>query len=97
MARSNEFRDNAIKSMSGATGRQRVQEKCFERFMLAQPDPGTLHRFQEIVRPMFRLIHSLNLKNANLRATRDFLLPKLISGEIPVGAPEQEPEEVMVA
>ena len=35
---------------------------------------------------MFRLIHSLNLKNANLRTTRAFLLPPLISGEIPVEA-----------
>ena len=31
MARSNEFRDNAIKSMTGATGRQRVQTACFDK------------------------------------------------------------------
>jgi type I restriction enzyme, S subunit len=29
MARSNEFRDNAIKSMTGATGRQRVVDSCY--------------------------------------------------------------------
>ncbi|MDP2895182.1 MAG: restriction endonuclease subunit S [bacterium] len=34
--------------------------------------------------PVFTLEIALKLKNANLRATRDLLLPKLISGEIPV-------------
>jgi type I restriction enzyme S subunit len=84
MARSNEFRDNAIKSMSGATGRQRVQEKCFDKFLIAQPDENTLLEFQTLVKPMFQLVHSLAEKNKNLRRTRDMLLPKLISGEIQV-------------
>jgi type I restriction enzyme S subunit len=84
MARSNEFRDNAIKSMSGATGRQRVQEECFHKFFIAQPDGTTLTKFSEVVRRMFQLTHSLSLKNQNLRRTRDLLLPKLISGEIQV-------------
>ena len=93
MARSSEFRGNAIKSMSGATGRQRVQGACFGRFFIAQPDAGTLNRFQNLAAPMFRLIHSLNLKNTNLRTTRDFLLPKLISGEIPVEAASELVEQ----
>src|SRR5712692_9945468 len=38
LARSHAFRDNAIKSMSGASGRQRVKESCFEQFLIAQPD-----------------------------------------------------------
>jgi type I restriction enzyme S subunit len=86
MARSSEFRDNAIKSMSGATGRQRVQEACFGRFFVAQPDKITLEQFRAIASPMFRLVHSLSLKNNNLHTTRDLLLPKLISGKISVEA-----------
>jgi type I restriction enzyme S subunit len=35
---------------------------------------------------MFRLVHSLSLKNNNLHTTRDLLLPKLISGKISVEA-----------
>jgi type I restriction enzyme, S subunit len=95
MARSSEFRDNAIKSMSGATGRQRVQEACFNRFWIAQPDGETLGRFQSVVGPMFRLIHALSSKNQNLRTTRDFLLPKLISGEIPVEAADEAAAELV--
>ncbi len=92
MARSEEFRDNAIKSMSGATGRQRVQEQCFDRFLIAHPPSDLLQAFQSAVTPMFRLIYALSLKNGNLRPTRDLLLPKLISGE--VGVKEVEAEAV---
>jgi type I restriction enzyme, S subunit len=82
MARSEEFRDNAIKSMSGATGRQRVQEACFDKFFIVQPPLDLLRAFQEAVMPMFRLVYALSLKNGNLRQTRDLLLPKLISGDV---------------
>ncbi len=33
LARSNVFRDDAIKSMSGATGRQRVRNECFKHIL----------------------------------------------------------------
>ena len=44
LARSDAFRDNAIKSMTGASGRQRVQEACFDKFLFAHPDQKTLER-----------------------------------------------------
>lgn len=86
LARSQEFRDNAIKSMSGATGRQRVQESCFDRFLFAHPPSDYLAAFSKQAAPLFRCIHVLTQKNANLRNTRDLLLPKLISGEVDVEA-----------
>ncbi len=85
LARSNSFRDNAIKSMTGATGRQRVQNSCFDNYFLAQPSEDVLEKFTEVVRPMFRLIDVLHRKNLNLRQQRDQLLPKLISGKVNVG------------
>jgi type I restriction enzyme S subunit len=81
LARSEEFRGNAIKSMSGASGRQRVQEKCFDGFFIAQPPRDLLDRLSAIVSPSFRLIHRLHLKIENLRRTRDLLLPRLLSGQ----------------
>ena len=33
---------------------------------------------------MYLNMHNLRLRNANLRKTRDLLLPKLISGEVDV-------------
>jgi type I restriction enzyme S subunit len=84
LARSPEFRGNAIKSMSGATGRQRVQPACFDKFLFVHPDKKTIAVFAEQVSPIFHGIQLLARKNANLRATRDLLLPKLISGELDV-------------
>jgi type I restriction enzyme, S subunit len=90
MARSEQFRENAIKSMSGATGRQRVQERCFDKFLIAHPPVDLLQAFQNTVMPMFRLTYALSLKNGNLRRTRDLLLPKLISGQIDIEQSEAE-------
>jgi type I restriction enzyme S subunit len=82
LARSDEFRNAAIKSMSGATGRQRVQEKCFDAFSIAQSPRELLDRFSEIVAPSFRLIYGLHHQTENLRRTRDLLLPRLLSGQV---------------
>lgn len=50
-------------------------------------------KFENLVAPMFALRKVLRIKNANLRATRDVLLPKLISGELDVSS-VPEPEDV---
>ncbi|MEX2580578.1 MAG: hypothetical protein WD342_16080 [Verrucomicrobiales bacterium] len=81
MARSDPFRENAIKSMSGATGRQRVRDECFEQFFLARPPDDLLAKFRAITEPQFQLIYALNQRNQNLRQTRDLLLPKLLLGK----------------
>lgn len=84
MARSDEFRGVAIKSMSGASGRQRVQEQCFADFQISQPPQALLEQFSAIVAPSFRLIYRLHQQVQNLRRTRDLLLPRLLSGQINV-------------
>lgn len=91
LARSEEFRAHAIKSMSGATGRQRVQEACFDRFLFAQPSTDLLARFEETTRPSFSLAHTLHRRANNLRHTRDLLLPRLLSGQLSVSAAEDAP------
>ena len=47
-------------------------------------DEKTAAELELRLSPLFRLLEVLTLKNTNLRTTRDFLLPKLISGEVPV-------------
>ncbi len=86
LARSDEFRGVAIKSMSGATGRQRVQERCFDDFQIAQPPRLLLDQFSATVAPSFRLIYNLSQQIQTLRRTRDLLLPRLLSGQIDVEA-----------
>lgn len=48
------------------------------------PDFGTLQAFEEFIEPALGQVKNLSEKNANLRQTRDLLLPKLISGEVDV-------------
>ena len=51
---------------------------------LLLPDTKTANIFEKYVRSIVQLIWKLEVKNQNLRQTRDLLLPKLISGEINV-------------
>ncbi len=84
LARTYHFRENAIKSMVGSSGRQRVQESCFEKFQVLVPPQSVLNIFTDNIRPIFNQIHNLHLQTQALRAARDLLLPRLMSGEIEV-------------
>lgn len=49
-----------------------------------KPEDQLLKQFTDQCQPLYSLIRKLNRKNMNLRAQRDLLLPKLVSGEIDV-------------
>jgi len=51
-----------------------------------RPTFDVLARFDEVAGPTVGLKRRLEMKNTNLRTTRDLLLPKLISGELDVSA-----------
>ena len=84
LARTYDFRENAIKSMVGSSGRQRVQEGCFDKFLVLAPPSTLLSLFTDSVRPVFQQIKVLHAQDRKLRAARDLLLPRLMSGEIAV-------------
>lgn len=84
LARTYSFRENAIKSMVGSSGRQRVQESCFEKHQIVVPPAGILSQFSEAAAPMFHQIKNLHTQNQKLRHARDLLLPRLMSGEVAV-------------
>lgn len=61
-------------------------------------DEGLAESFGKLVEPMYHQMLALYRKNANLRAQRDLLLPKLVSGEIDVSdIPMPEDKEVEAA
>ena len=51
---------------------------------LLTPPESVIGKFEEIVNLIFAELANLTAKNANLRQTRNLLLPKLISGEIDI-------------
>ena len=55
-----------------------------EKELLPVPPIVIQDKFQKKVQPLIDLTQNLGARNANLRQTRDPLLPKLISGEIDV-------------
>jgi type I restriction enzyme S subunit len=83
-ARTQAFRDTAIKSMTGASGRQRVKKDTLKQYPLAVPPSDVVAAFCKFAAPMFNLVENLRRMNVNLGATRGLLLPRLISGELDV-------------
>lgn len=95
IARDEDFRQNAIKSMTGASGRQRVQTECFDDYLLAVPPQEVLDHFQEHVGPMFDLVFNLAERNQCLKQIRDVLIPRLFSRRLDVSGLEIDWEAYM--
>ncbi len=63
---------------------------------LLTPTESVIGKFEEIANPIFAELANLTLKNANLRQTRDLLLPKLISGEVDVSKLDIDTDGIQV-
>jgi len=71
-------------SMGGGTIFKSVTKNDMNEIKVIFPLFSLISKFEVTVQPIFQSLEILNLKNQNLRKTRDLLLPKLISGEIDV-------------
>ncbi len=58
------------------------------------PSEKIIKGYNEIATNLINQIDNLSQKNKNLRKTRDLLLPKLMSGEVPVSAEAEPGKEV---
>src|SRR6266487_2480099 len=70
---------------SGATFKE-INRATFKQLQIAIPPENIGKLFDEFVHPIYKHVENLIQRNANLRRTRDILLPKLISGEIDVSS-----------
>lgn len=95
VARNQEFRDHAIRAMSGTSGRQRVDAGCFNNYIIIVPPAKTADKFGDIVRPWFNQMKANDEQSLTLASIRDALLPKLLSGEIRVKDAERFVEEAV--
>lgn len=84
LARRGDFRQHAIRSMAGASGRQRVNNACFRTFFLALAPHAIEDQFAEVVEPMFTACETHAKEAARLASIRDLVLPRLIAGQIDV-------------
>ena len=81
---SDDFSDYMCSHVTGSTGsRQRTIPNDTLHYLVWLPDEDTLERFIKTVQPMYSLIKKNSVESNKLKALRDELAPKLISGEIP--------------
>ncbi len=84
IARDHTFREFAIKSMVGTSGRQRVQTDLLYSFELPKVSESKMRGFDSLVQPLFEKIKNNFEEIKTLTTIRDSLLPKLMSGKIEV-------------
>jgi type I restriction enzyme S subunit len=82
LARSEEFREFAVQSMTGSSGRQRVPAESLDHFRLAVAPAPVAEEFGRRLKPLFRRSSAAIAESRTLAAMRDALLPKLVSGEL---------------
>ena len=82
LARNATFREHAIQSMTGTSGRQRVQVDALAPYLLPYPPAETWNEFSALVNPAFAQIESNRMESLALAAQRDALLPRLVSGHV---------------
>ena len=82
LARTDDFRNSAINSMTGSDGRQRAQVDKLQALPHLEPPREIIDTFEKNIAPLFLQIRRKNEMNWHLREARDLLLPKLMSGEI---------------
>jgi type I restriction enzyme S subunit len=68
---------------TGSTFKE-ITKGVFKTIQLVVPTPDVVSQFEKTMQPLALQMLNLQRKNANLRCTRDLLLPKLISGELDV-------------
>ena len=75
-----------IKEFANGTNVLHLKPDLVTQQKVLMPPTELQSRFVEIVDPMYRQIDAINLAVAQLSATRDSLLPRLISGKLSVDA-----------
>lgn len=83
-ARSDHLRQHAIKSMSGATGRQRVAADAFDSLELVEPPPVIAADFELRAGPLLDEAFERARQSRALARTRDLLLPRLVTGRLDI-------------
>lgn len=96
LARQEAFRQHCISNMVGSSGRQRVQNSCFDTYFICTPKvPDILDLYRDNCEAWFEKMTTLANESRSLGLLRDTLLPKLLSGELRIPEAEQQVEEVI--
>ena len=84
LARDTAFREHAVQSMTGTSGRQRVQVDALTPYVLPSPPAEVWGALALQTERLFARIEYTKQESRALTAQRDALLPPLVSGELRV-------------
>lgn len=84
LARTDDFRQSAINSMSGSDGRQRVKSDKLKMLDYLHPTSELVEKFENVEEPIFEKIYRLSKQMQQAKQARGLLLPKLMSREVEV-------------
>ncbi|WP_041654494.1 restriction endonuclease subunit S [Marinobacter nauticus] len=90
IARDESFRQHAIQSMTGTSGRQRANAKALAELPWIVYPHALAEAFDRISTPYLKLAKSHGNESKSLSAIRDAVLPKLLSGELSVSDVEDQ-------
>lgn len=91
VASSDTFVAHSVQTSNG-TKMPRANTRVLAAYPCAMPTPDISVRFEATVGPMIELTAALQAASNRLAASRDLLLPRLISGQLSVEAAERELE-----
>ena len=95
LARDAAFREHAIQSMTGTSGRQRVQIDALGPYLLPYPPAEIWAALTALISPVFAQIEFNRQESLALTAQRDTLLPRLVSGKLRAGNPSVTLQEAV--
>ena len=84
IARSKKFLDYAISNMNGSSGRQRVSGKTLEEYNIVISSENIYKKFGKVSNTIMNQIENNRKEIEKLIELRDYLLPRLMSGEVNV-------------
>lgn len=77
-----QFAVEALKQQAVGAVFDAIVVDTFKRISLLVPPPGIVRLFDEAIGPIYEQVENLSLQNQKLRAARDLLLPRLMSGDL---------------
>jgi|SRR5882724_1337020 len=75
---------NALRQQAVGAVFNAIVVDTFKHILLLVPEQKIVRLFDETIQPLLEQVENLMLQNQKLRAARDLLLPRLMSGEIAV-------------
>lgn len=79
-----------LRSMAHGSVFSTITRQTFEAMSFASPHVAVLDAIEGLLSPLFQRIKAAVAENRTLAETRDYLLPRLMSGEVRVGDAAQE-------